>query len=308
MLKSPKHPNHPDNLQEINPVPSQVGEIVEEKHTTHDAVFGEITEDSPNYRNVGWLGTAALMMKTQIGLGVLSLPAVFDSLGIVPGVILLCVIAGITTWSNYIVGIFKLRHREVYGIDDVGGLIFGRIGREVLGVCFCLYFTFVSGSALLSISIALNAVSEHAVCTAIFVLVSAIIGFSLCSIRTLDRISAIAWIGVSCIVIAVFTVTIAVGIEDRPAGAPKGIEWKSDYKIFNRPSFTDAMSAIASLIFAYAGTPAFFNIAAEMRDPRNYTKALIWYTTIVDLTSLHLRWVLLAQQSRKSPTASQFQA
>lgn len=77
-------------------------------------------------------------MKTQIGLGVLSIPAAFDTLGIVPGVICLCMIAAITTWSDYIVGVFKLRHPAVYGIDDVGGLLFGRIGREFFGVAFCL--------------------------------------------------------------------------------------------------------------------------------------------------------------------------
>lgn len=78
------------------------------------------------------------MMKTQIGLGVLSIPQVFDVLGLIPGVICLIAIATITTWSDYIVGVFKLRHREVYGIDDAGGLIFGRVGREVFGVAFCL--------------------------------------------------------------------------------------------------------------------------------------------------------------------------
>lgn len=78
------------------------------------------------------------MMKTQIGLGVLSIPAVFDVLGIIPGVICLITIAGITTWSDYIVGVFKLRHREVYGIDDAGGKMFGRIGKEVFGVAFVL--------------------------------------------------------------------------------------------------------------------------------------------------------------------------
>lgn len=46
-------------------------------------------------------------MKTQIGLGILSFPAVFDTLGMIPGVLLLCIVAGITTWSNYIVGVFK---------------------------------------------------------------------------------------------------------------------------------------------------------------------------------------------------------
>ncbi|KAF5250535.1 hypothetical protein FOXYS1_14872, partial [Fusarium oxysporum] len=230
------------------------GDTIEGHVTTHDAVFGEITENGPNYRNVGWLGTAALMMKTQIGLGVLGLPTVFHVLGIVPGVILLCIIGGITTWSNYIVGIFKIRHPEIYGIDDVGGLLFGRIGREVLGICFCLFFTFVSGSALLSISIAFNALSDHAVCTAVFVAVAAAIGFAFSSIRTLDRIGSLAWIGVSCIIVAVFVVTVGVGVQDRPPSVPKNVQWRSDYELFGHPSFIEALSAISTIIFAYAGT------------------------------------------------------
>lgn len=159
-------------------------------------------------------------MKTMIGLGVLSIPSAFNTLGIVPGVICMCTIAGITTWSNYIVGVFKLRHREVYGIDDAGGLIFGRPGREILGAAFCiceflhpdadiipstscsdfpLDWVFVSGSGMLGISIGLNAISHHGTCTAVFVAVAAIIGLCLASIRTLGRISWIAWVGLASI-------------------------------------------------------------------------------------------------------------
>lgn len=78
------------------------------------------------------------MMKTQIGLGVLSIPVAFDTLGLVPGVIILCAIAAITTWSDYVIGVFKLRHRDVYGIDDAGGLMFGNPGRYLFGFAFCL--------------------------------------------------------------------------------------------------------------------------------------------------------------------------
>ena len=77
-------------------------------------------------------------MKTQIGLGVLSIPVAFDTLGLVPGVIILCAIAAITTWSDYVIGVFKLRHRDVYGIDDAGGLMFGNAGRYLFGFAFCL--------------------------------------------------------------------------------------------------------------------------------------------------------------------------
>lgn len=65
--------------------------------TVHDAVFGEVGEDGPNYRSVSWLGASALMTKANVGLGVLSIPEVFRQVGLVPGVILILVIQGIAT-------------------------------------------------------------------------------------------------------------------------------------------------------------------------------------------------------------------
>lgn len=94
---------------------------------------------------LGWLPTLS-NARTDTGfqgggqekLGVLSIPAAFDALGLVPGVIVLCSIAAITTWSDYVVGVFKFNHPEVYSIDDVGQLIFGRVGRIILGGAFVL--------------------------------------------------------------------------------------------------------------------------------------------------------------------------
>ncbi|KAF4214630.1 hypothetical protein CNMCM8980_008156 [Aspergillus fumigatiaffinis] len=272
---SEKKPQKEDRPDELVQVPSMVGEIHNHLALTQDDVFGVISENGPNYRNVGWLGTVALMMKTQIGLGVLSIPSAFDTLGLVPGVICLCTIAVITTWSDYMVGVFKLHHREVYSISDAGGLMFGRLGRVFLGAAFCLYWVFVAGSGMLSISIGLNAISTHGTCTAVFVMVAAIVGFLLGSIRTLGRITWLAWIGLICILTAILTVTIAVGIQDRPAAAPQEGAWNTDYKIVNNPSFSEAITAISSLVFAYAGTPAFFSIVSEMRDPRYYARSLL---------------------------------
>ncbi|CRK22476.1 hypothetical protein BN1723_002914 [Verticillium longisporum] len=228
MLKTWSHKSKP---QESGLRSSELGEVIDDPASSHDAVFGDISRKGPNYRNVGWLGTVALMMKTQIGLGVLSIPAAFDTLGIVPGVLVLCAISAITTWSDCIVGVFKLRHREVYSIDDAGQLMFGRIGREVMGVAFCLYWIFVAGSGMLGISIGLNAVSTHGTCTA-----------------TLGRISWLAWIGLICILSSILTVTVAVGIQDRPASAPQTGEWSSDFKIINHPSFTEAITAVSAIV------------------------------------------------------------
>ncbi|KAM0554822.1 hypothetical protein ACHAPJ_006555 [Fusarium lateritium] len=257
-----------------------------------DAVFGEITEEGPNYRNVGWLGTVALMMKTQFGLGVLSIPDVLNTLGIIPGIICICTISTITTWSNYVIGQFKLRHRDVYGIDDAGGLMFGRVGREAFGAGICIYWVFCSGSGMLSTSIGLNAVSTHGACTAVFVAVAAMASFGLASIRTLGKMTWVAWTGLVSVFIAVFMVTIAVGIQDRPSAAPQNGHWESDYKLFGNPSFTKGISAVSSIVFAFAGTPGFFPIAAEMRDPRYYTRSLLICQTIVTATYISVGTVV----------------
>ncbi|CAG8307960.1 unnamed protein product [Penicillium salamii] len=292
-----KETNSNVDLNTIVPTQSNVGEVFASKTIQDDAVFGEIQEGDTNYRNVslthltfssdcancnqvGWVGTTALLIKTQIGLGVLSMPKVFDTLGIIPGIILLVVIAGMTTWSNWMVGVFKINHPSVYGIDDVGQMLFGRVGFELFGAAYTLYWIFSGGSALLSISISFNALSDHATCTAVFVAVAAIIAIMFSSIQTLGRMSWLAWIGAACIIISVFIVTIAVGIQGHPPRID-GVIPESDYKLFGSPSFTEAMTAISTICLTYAGTPACFNIISEMRDPRYYNRALAICQTLV---------------------------
>ncbi|KAF4976678.1 hypothetical protein FZEAL_6692 [Fusarium zealandicum] len=36
-------------------------------------------------------------------------------------------------------GVSKLRHRHVYDIDDIGRMLFGRVGYEVSGGAYCLF-------------------------------------------------------------------------------------------------------------------------------------------------------------------------
>lgn len=73
----------------------------------------------------------------------------------------------------------------------------------------------------------------------------------------------------------VFTLTIATGVQDRPADAPSDGPWASDWKAVGNPTFAEAMSAVASLVLAYGGLPAYFSIASEMKDPRFYTRSVL---------------------------------
>jgi hypothetical protein len=55
---------------------------------------------------------------------------------------------------------------------------------------------------MLGVSIGLNAVSTHGTCTAVFVAVAAVIGLAFASVRTLGRMSWLAWVGTTCVLVS----------------------------------------------------------------------------------------------------------
>lgn len=160
-------------------------------------------------------------------------------------------------------------------------MIWGPIGREILFVGYWLYLVFVAGAGLLAISTALNAVSDHAICTALFTLVGAATVMLIASIQTLDRISWITWVGVMGIMTSVITLTIAVSQRDRPYAAPQTGPWDKQLKLWGDAPFVDCCAAVAAIIFSYAGAPAFFSVVAEMKNPRQFTRSLLVCQAVV---------------------------
>jgi hypothetical protein len=71
----------------------------------------------------------------------------------------------ITSWSDWQVGRFKRNHPECYGIDDAGYILAGRWGKEFFGALYAVFLIALIGASLLPISIALNVLSNHGMCT-----------------------------------------------------------------------------------------------------------------------------------------------
>ncbi|GAA6010601.1 hypothetical protein JCM10207_007757 [Rhodosporidiobolus poonsookiae] len=249
--------------------------IEEAKDTVEDAVFGEQGgEDTVNYRSLGWIGASVLIVKSQVGVGVLSLPSAFGTLGLVPGLLVFFFFAITTGWTDYYIGVFKMNHPGVYSLSDCGELMFGPVGREVFGVAYWFFCTMTAGSAFLTLSTGLNAISLHGACTAIFVAIAAIVTFPLASIRTLDRVRWLGWPALISIISAVLVALIAIAT-GRPSLAPQTGPYTIEVVKFGNPSFANGMNAVASIFFAFSGTPAFLPIASELRNPRDYKKAVI---------------------------------
>jgi len=87
------------------------------------------------------------------------------------------------------------------------------------------------------------------------VAIAAAIVWPFASLQTLHKLTFLGWIAVASILVAIFTVVIAVGVSDRPAAAPPAPEpYELGLVAFGNPSFADGMNAVSAIFFAFTGT------------------------------------------------------
>ncbi|KAK2596257.1 hypothetical protein N8I77_013153 [Diaporthe amygdali] len=229
--------------------------------------FGDETDAEVKYKTMHWWQASMVMVAENISLGILSLPAVLSTNGLVAGVLALIGIGLLCTYGGYVLWQFRMRHPEVANYTDIGQLLFGRIGREVFGAAFVIVGIFVMGSHLLTWTIALNTLSNHGTCTIVFGVVGIVV-FTLLTIpRTLKKVSFLAIISFMSIMSAVLITIIALAVSPR-----------ASYDAMSatlHPSLPTAFNSMANVVFAYAGHLAWVSFISELRDPREFPKALL---------------------------------
>lgn len=71
------------------------------------------------FKTMNWLQAGLVMIAETISLGILSLPHVMATLGLIPGSILIIVL-GLAAWyTGYVVYQFKLRYPEIRSYPEV---------------------------------------------------------------------------------------------------------------------------------------------------------------------------------------------
>jgi len=135
------------------------------------------------------------MLAENVSLGVLALPQALAILGLVPGLLCIFFLGLIATYTGWAIGEFKLAHPSVQSFADCGMLIAGPIGREVMAVGQVLILIFIMGAHVLSFTIALNAITDHAICTIIWSVIGPGLCFALGLPRTFKNVS---YLSISC--------------------------------------------------------------------------------------------------------------
>ena len=126
------------------------------------------------------------------------------------------------------------------------GLLWGRIGRELVSIQFLVAQIIVTAAGIVSISTALNALSNHGACTVIFSFVAAVLITGFSSVRTFSRLGWLTWIGFFTFFVAVFIFVVAVTQQNRPAAAPQSGHFELGWTAIAHPTFAIGITASES--------------------------------------------------------------
>ncbi|KAH8901825.1 hypothetical protein BR93DRAFT_904942 [Coniochaeta sp. PMI_546] len=269
-----------------------------------DAVKVEDTEDAfevfkregagVDFRTVGWIQASVIFLKLIFATGVLTIPSAMFVLGAFPGAVNVLGWQALNTYCAIIQGNFRNSHAGCHSIADMAHYVGGPWLREVVGILFLVTFAIVGASGIFGASVALNALSNHAICTNYFMLVATIAVFVLASVRKFEKISWLTWGGFISVYVAVFIVVVGVTTRDRPAAAPQTGDFDLGYHAIGNPTFVAAITSVATIFCSGAGTSAFLPVISEMRRPRDYNKAVYLCMGIVTASYLTFSLVVYA--------------
>ena len=210
------------------------------------------------------------------------MPSAFASLGMVAGVILTVGLGLIAIYTSYIVGQVRLRHPQVEHYADAVGLMWGRFGYELTSVMFVLFLILLTGSHVLTGTIAwISIVDKPALCALIWGVLSAILLYCLALPPTFHEFAILGYIDFASIITAIFITMITTGVVAAKApGGLSAVPWSA----WPPPdiSFASVFLSLTNIIFAYSFAVCQYSFMAEMHTPKDYVKS-IWALGIIEI-------------------------
>ncbi|KAE8147160.1 N amino acid transport system protein [Aspergillus avenaceus] len=233
------------------------------------------------YHRLGWKGLTIMLIVEAIGLGALSIPSAFATLGMVAGVLCCVGIGFIAIYTSYVIGQVKLAFPAVRHYGDAGGLLMGRFGNELFTAMLILQLIFLTGSNCLTGTIAWRHITDSGICSVVFSVVSAVILFLLSIPSSFADMAGLGYLDFVSIVAAIGVTIIATGIQGTNSpGGLSAVNWSAVPQ--GDPTFADGFIAITNIVFAYTFASCLFSFMDEMHTPKDFTKS-IWSLGILQI-------------------------
>ncbi|EON98742.1 putative n amino acid transport system protein [Phaeoacremonium minimum UCRPA7] len=253
------------------------------------------------YRTCSWQKTAALLFSEYICLAIMSFPWSYSVLGLVPGLILTVFVALVVLYTSLVLWEFCLRHPEVRDVCDIGQMLFWnkKWAWWFTAIMFILNNTFIQGLHVLVGAKYLNTMTasdDGIACRTVSFSVIMFILCWLCSLpRTFNMLAKLGTLSAFFTFVSVLLATVFAGVQDHPAGydpRPSYTTEDGTEAVGGNPivtalpvagtTFVAALSAFLNISYTFIGQITLPSFIAEMKEPRDFPKAL-WACTILEI-------------------------
>ncbi|KII84890.1 hypothetical protein PLICRDRAFT_57399 [Plicaturopsis crispa FD-325 SS-3] len=267
---------------------------VSDDESTFGTLVAEEQSHEIKFKTCSWQKTAALLFSEYICLAILSFPWSFSVLGLVPGIIVTLAVSGIVLYTSLVLWRFCLKYPEIRDVCDIGQMLFGgsKLAYNITSVFFILNNTFIQALHVLVGAELLNTLSGSARCTVVFSVVASIICFLISLPRTLDKMSYLGTFSAATMGLAVLLAMIFAGVQDHPFGYIVGQEPLVTAFPVKGTTYVSGMSAFLNITYTLVGQITLPSFIAEMKDPRDFPKAL-WAVTIAEVITFTLCGALM---------------
>ncbi|KAI0847755.1 transmembrane amino acid transporter protein-domain-containing protein [Daldinia vernicosa] len=270
-----------------------------------DAILNKQLEEEAGhaiqYRTCSWQKMAALLFSEYICLAIMSFPWSYSVLGLVPGLILTVVQALLVLYTSIVLWEFCLRHPEVRDVCDIGQMLFW--GQEwawyFTAFMFILNNTFIQALHVLVGAKYLNTMvgpdAGISCQTVSFGAIVAVVCWLSSLPRTFNMLSKLGTASAVFTFISVILATIFAGVQGYPAGfnaEPATSPATGAALPFGNPivtavpvlgtTFVSGLGAFLNISYTFIGQITLPSFIAEMREPKDFPKAL-WACTILEI-------------------------
>ncbi|KAH7368079.1 aromatic and neutral aliphatic amino acid permease [Plectosphaerella cucumerina] len=233
-----------------------------------------------DYKTLTWWQGGIVLIAETVSLGILSLPSVLATVGLVPGIVLILVMGVLSTYSGLVLAEFHKAHPYVQNFGDAVEVLgkpigMGRAFQEIFGWAQVIFQVFVMGSHLLTWTICMNTLTNSATCTVVW----AVVGLGVFWVLNLPRtLKYTSWMSMASCISITLAVLITVGdvAVERPIGS-------GAIEIARKLSFAPAFLAVTNISIAFSSHSCFFSVISEFKKPEDWPKALA-LLQIVDTT------------------------
>ncbi|KAK4549995.1 hypothetical protein LTR36_002962 [Oleoguttula mirabilis] len=195
----------------------EINTAVSPSESLPDSAFGTVIVDAK--MKLRYSQQAAIfLLKMTFAAGVLSIPSALYSLGAVAVAIFILFWGVLNTYMAYIQRQYKMTHPSVHTVADAAYIATldlsnwskktAFIIRELTDILYIITWILCAGVSTLGLSVALNAVSKHATCSVVFGFVAYIVIASVASVRKIQHLGWVTWVGFGSMVTAILIVVI----------------------------------------------------------------------------------------------------